>query len=102
MLELFILWRLGTLNDSVDGDDGPEDTFFWLLVGSLLFTWPVLLYNIMRRRGDSRYMSASVAVGVAAISLAFGLGYYLGMSVFAFAFVAYLLIRAEYEDEYED
>lgn len=96
MLELFILWRLANINDSVE-DDGPEDTFFWLLVGSLVFTWPVLLYGIMRRRGDSRYMSASVAVGVAAISLAFGLGYYLGMSVFAFAYVAYILMKLEAE-----
>lgn len=97
MIELFILWKLTRIRD--DLSDGESMDWFWFLVFSLFVTWPILLYNIMRRRGDSRYMSASVAVGVAAISLAFGLGYYILLGVFALGYVAYLLSTVD-EDEY--
>lgn len=88
MLELFILWKLTRLNYAVE--DEPTPGIVWFVLGSLVVTWPVLLYLVMRRRGDSRYMSASVAVGVAAITLAFGLGWYLAMALPAWFYVAWM------------
>lgn len=95
MLELFILWKLSNVSDAVEEEDSAEDNIFWLLVVSLLVTWPVLLYGLLRYRGDSRYMSASVAVGVAAIALAINWGLYICLSIFAYAWVVYFLVRSE-------
>ena len=98
MLELFILWKLSNVNDAVEEEDSAEDNIFWLAVVSLLVTWPVLLYGLLRYRGDSRYMAASVAFGVAAITLAIDWGIYLCFSLFAYAWVVYFLVRSE--DDY--